>query len=685
MREPKTFFSLAQLVNHGKSCAPDYQTISFDLFDTLLIRRIHEPDLVKLPVARYLASLAKAAGIEKSPRAIQKIRDRIEKHQRAETGKSFDDHEARYPVFMEKTLREIFGSHYDEHLLAEVTRYELEMEGRVLVPRQLLVEWLEQLRAQNKRLLIISDIYLPAEHLKVLVEGAGLLHLVEDVVSSADTFLAKASGKAFPLVQEKYNIDTTTWLHVGDNPISDGLRPAEFGIDALVLKDSDEKFRKALIKRYYNYGKGRPFYRGRALQQLMMPLEGERSEGDDLYVEGYNFLAPLIGAFVQHIAEESRRLGLTKVFFFSREGYTFKKVWDIITPTLFPDGNLPQTEYLYVSRMALAGASCAYQGLTNVSANIALLPPGNKDFRDIARIFQFDVQALEPHLHAHKLNADSILSSLHEGYDEKFSVRFMELLEDEDFQKAVKLQTAASNAALMKYLTELDLFSHSQVAMVDIGWLGTIQRFLYDAVKHRHDCPRMLGYVFGATRGIPFGGDLKSNLEGVIYDRSNLELGASCLLYARDLFEEACRAPHPTLEGYIDTEDGYELKFRKTDDATGRAELEQDQYFSPLQKGIYAGAEAYAGASSLLGYGLNDYRPWFSYLLTSKLAFPRTSEVVTMRHRHHLDDFHGTSKPNQKRIKEVKALWDRSLLSLRFLPFLRTRLFWKHIRTVLNS
>ena len=685
MREPKTFFSLAQLVDHGRSCASNYQTVSFDLFDTLLIRRIHDPDLVKLPVARYIASLAKAAGIEKSPRAVQNIRDRIEQHQRVETGEAFDDHEACYPVFMEKTLQDIFGSYYDEKLLTDVTRYELEMESRVLVPRQLFVEWLEQLQAQNKRLLIISDIYLPAEHLKVLVERAGLLHLVEDVVSSADTFLAKASGKAFPLVQEKYGIDATTWLHVGDNPISDGLRPTEFGIDALILKDSDEKFRKALIKRYYNYGKGRPFYRGRALQQLMLTLEGEAVEKDGLYIEGYNFLAPLIGAFVQRIAEECRRLGLAKVFFFSREGYTFKKVWDIITPTLFPDGNLPETEYLYVSRMALAGASCAHQGLTSVSANIALLPQGNKDFRDIARIFQFDVHALEPHLHAHKLSPDSILSPLHEGYDKKFSVRFMELLEDYDFQKAVKEQTAASHAALMKYLTELDLFAHSQVAMVDIGWLGTIQRFLYDAVKHRHDCPRMHGYVFGATRGIPFEGTLKNSLEGVIYDRSRLELGASCLLYARDLFEEACRAPHPTLEGYIDTEEGYELKFRKTDDATGRAELEQDQYYHPLQQGIYAGVEAYAGASSLLGYGLNDYRPWFSYLLTAKLAFPKTSEVVTMHHRHHLDDFYGASQPNKKRIRETKALWDRSIFSLRFFPLLRTRLFWKHIRTVINS
>ncbi len=103
----------------------------------------------------------------------------------------------------------------------------------------------------------------------------------------------------------------------------------------------------------------------------------------------------MIGAFVQCIAEESRRLGITKVFFLSREGYTFKKVWEQCIPLLFPDGNLPEIEYLYVSRMALAGASCADDGLTRTSVSIAFLPPGNRDFRDIARIFQLDLKFVE--------------------------------------------------------------------------------------------------------------------------------------------------------------------------------------------------------------------------------------------------------------------------------------------------
>ncbi len=347
--------------------------------------------------------------------------------------------------------------------------------------------------------------------------------------------------------------------------------------------------------------------------------------------------------------------------------------------------SLPEIEYLYVSRMALAGASCAHEGLTRTDVTIAMLPPGNKDFQDIARIFQLDLERLQPHLADHKLTVQSCLSALHEGYDQKYSVRLMELLEDDAFQQEIRYQTSASNEALIRYLTEIGFFDHEQIAVVDIGWLGTIQRFLYNSVKHRPDCPRLHGYVFGATRGIPFEQDLKNSLKGVIYDRQAFDLAASSILYNRDFFEEACRAPHPTIEKYELTDEGYELKFRTKADDTGQAEMEQDKFFAPLQEGIFDAAESYAASSALLGYSIEDYRPWFHYLLATKLAFAKTSEILALRHRHHLDDFYGTGTPIKKKIKGQKQLWDFGEMSLRFSPLLRTRLFWKHVRTILKT
>jgi len=679
------FYSLRKLISAGKEISVSCSTISFDLFDTLLIRRIHDPDLVKLPVARYISELAKKDGIEITWQRVQRLRDQIEKEQRRETGLKYEDQEACYPVFMRRLLSEIFKKSYSDILLEAVTSYELEMESSMLVPRQLFVEWMEKLHQSGKQIYILSDIYLPSEHLYTLVERAGLSQYVKAVISSADSFLAKASGEAFPLVQERFGLNKADWLHIGDNPISDGLRPSEFGIRALVLHDATEKHRKALIKRYINYSKGRVFYRGRALQQLMQPHEAENVPQTPLYVEGYNFLGPMICSFVQHIAEESRRLGITKVFFLSREGYTFKRVWEHCVPQIFPDGMLPDIEYLYVSRMALAGTSCAYSGLTREDVRTAFLPPGNRDFLDIARIFKFDIEQFRPHLKRYNLEPDTCLVPRHEGFEKHNRTRLMELLNDEAFQQEVISQSRPANDALILYLESLDFFTHKDVAIVDIGWLGTIQQFLYKSVNHRSECPRLHGFLFGATRGVKYQEDLKNTVRGIMYDRNCFDLAASTILYARDVFEEACRAPHPTLDGYELTQDGYKLHFRREDDHIGRAEKEQDDYYASLQEGILDAAKRFGAASALLGYSLDDYRPWFHYLMAAKLAFPKSSEVAALRHKHHLDDFQGSHRPQTKKASGPKQLWDSSPNNLRFNPFLRMRFFWRHIKDVIRN
>jgi len=685
MNIPK-YYSLPALIRKGKEIAPAVDTVSFDLFDTLLIRRIHDPDMVKLPVARFIADMAQEKGLNWTQERVQNLRDSIEKRHRRETGKKFDDHEACYPRYMQEMLAEIFSEETGEALFHKVADYEVAMENSMLVPRGEFIDWLKELRQQGKKILIVSDIYLPAIYLKRFVEHAGFLDLVDDVISSADTFLAKASGRAFPLLKKKYNLDPDRWLHVGDNPISDGLRPLEFGLQALVLHDASEKRRKSIIRRLVNYSAGRPFWRGRALQQLMQPLEYENIERDELYVEGYSFLGPLIGAFVQHVAERSRELNVGKVFFLSREGWTFKKYWENTIPLIFPGRQQPEVEYLYVSRMALAGASCAYNGLTQTNADIVFLPSGNSDFLDVCRVFSLNPEPFARHLDRHGLTETTILSHLHEGYLQENRVRFSELLEDDEFQDEVKRQTRSANDALQRYLEDIGFFDHADVSLVDIGWLGTIQRFFYEAISHRPDAPRCHGMLFGATRGIPFPTSSSNHLEGIIYDKHRFDFAASAILYARDLFEEACRAPHPTLNGYGLKDNGsYELIFRHTDDEIGRAEKDQDKNYAPLQQGLFDSAKPYAAASALLGYSLCDYKYWINYLLVSKLAFPTTREICNIRHKHHLDDFHGAKKVAKAHAKQSHALWDLSPTSLRFNPLLRLRVFFRHMKERLNE
>ncbi len=676
-------YTLDKLIDRGRKIAAGVDTVSFDLFDTLLIRRIHDPDMVKPAVARYISNRAVALGYVWTWQQVQKLRDTFEKQQRQETGKEFADFEARYPDYMGQVVDRVFGKQTDSTLLEKITAYELALENAVLVPREKLVAWLRELKEQSKTILIVSDIYLPAVHLQQLVAHAGFLDAVDTIISSADTFLAKASGMAFPMLRDQFKLNYDRWLHVGDNPVSDGLRPLERGIKALVIRDGKEKMRKSLVRRYCNYSLGQPFYRGRALQQIMLPLEAENIPRHPLYVKGFNVMSVLISGFIQGVAEHCLQMGIKRIFFLSREGWLFEQVWNEVVPRMYAGADLPKVAYLYVSRMALAPASCGQAGLDQKQADIVFLPPGNRDFRDVCRVFGLDPLPFSICLTRHELDQETILSPIHEGFNPDNRIRFNEMLEDEDFQAEVRTQTKPANQALQRYLEEQGFFNYPDVALVDIGWLGTIQRFLHRAITHRNDAPTCHGLLFAATRGISYPTTPKNRITGIIYDRNRFDLAGSTVLYNRDLFEEVCRAPHPTLNGYALTKNGYELIFRQQDDMIGRAEKEQDSYFKPLQDGIIAGAKQYGVAASMLGFTLEEMKPWLNYLLLSRLAFPTTGEIEEIRHQHHLDDFHG----QHKAAKQVtgRELWNCSGRILRWRPLLRLEFFLRLIRDRLRT
>ncbi|VAW37324.1 hypothetical protein MNBD_DELTA04-1541, partial [hydrothermal vent metagenome] len=104
-----TCYSLASLLRTARELSASCNTVTFDIFDTLLIRRIHDPDLVKPAVARFIAARARNLGRRWTWPQVQTLRDRFEKEQRRQTATRFDDHEACYPDYMARVLREIFA------------------------------------------------------------------------------------------------------------------------------------------------------------------------------------------------------------------------------------------------------------------------------------------------------------------------------------------------------------------------------------------------------------------------------------------------------------------------------------------------------------------------------------------------------------------------------------------------
>jgi FMN phosphatase YigB (HAD superfamily) len=679
----KTFYALGPLLRHADTQLDSVELVTLDIFDTLFVRRIHDPDLVKAPVARFVAAEAARHGREIGWQRVRGLRDTIEAAHRARAGLEHPDFEARYDDYMGEKLLQLFDGRPPEGLLEAVADYELKVEASVIVVRAELAAWIRKLHDAGRKVVLVSDIYLPAKYLKRLVAEKDLAPYVADVISSADSFNAKASGAAWPLLRARFGAPYERWLHIGDNPHSDGLRPSELGIRSLVIRDLKEKQRKGIVRQLHYYALGHPRWQGRYLQQLMLPLEAENVEREPLFVDGFNFFGFLIGFFLHCLADECRNRGLERIYFFSREGWLFHECWKQMVPHLYPDGSAPESSYLQVSRMAVSNAACANVGLTTMNAAVALLPAQNETVLDLCRVFRLEIEPLRPLLARHGLDENDPLPPLPPGLEPDPDKPFGMLLRDPDFQAEVRRQGENTRAALDRYLEQEGFFLNSNVALVDIGWLGTIQQYLHDAIRHRRDRPTLHGFLLAASRTVPYVWGEDNRNDGLVFDRARFSVAGSTVLTFKDVLEEICRAPHPSVVGYRVEHGVAGPVLRDSGDAAGRAEREQHEYYAPMHAGIIEAAGRYAAMAALLGYESRELRPWLNFLMASRMAFPTGAEFARIRHRSHQDDFAGKRAVPKQLLYRYRNLWELEARELRRVPFARSRYYRRHLARML--
>ena len=683
--DSQVYYRLDHLIQAADTLLQPGWTVTMDLFDTLFIRRIPDPDMIKMPVARWISDKANELGIKSDPYSVNKTRGEFEQQQRDRNGQEYPDYEARYDDYMDQTLDKILGQKKPADLLTQVADYEMLLEDAIIVVREHLEDWIIALKKRNISVILVSDIYLPSKYLKQLVDKKGLGQYVLDVVSSADTFSAKASGAAFPLLEKNYTLDKKKWIHVGDNPHSDGWMPHQFGIRSFIIRDISEKQRRSIANRYMLYARGRNFWKGREVQQYMQPLEAENYPCSMLYADGYNYLGFLLGYFIQGVAKRCRELGLKRIYFCSREGWIYKEYWDRAKKILDVENEWPRASYLYVSRLALAQAACARDGLTQINVSVAMLPPQNRDFHDLCRIFSLDLDCLQPFLDTVGLTADDAISPGVEGVTSENIQKLSRLLLMNDFQEEIKRQAKPAHELAISYFRQEGLFDHQNIALVDIGWLGTIQHFISRIIVDQDKRPNIHGFLFGATRHIPYSNIPQSRVEGVVFDRHHFDVLASLVSNNKDIFEEVFRAPHPTVTGYRRSKSKVEPVLRTANDSIGHQETSQDKYFEPLRKGILESATRYATAMVITGYDTGQIKPWVNYILMSRIAFPKAEEVERLRHQAHQDDFSGEGKIPKKVLKEMKGLWDHSINRLKIDPLIRLRYLNRHVKELLKQ
>lgn len=199
-----------------KRLIKDYEAISFDIFDTLVMRTVYfNRDVFRIVAEKY-----------------SKIANFYEIRVEAESKLS----QTRYP-YMEEIYTYIGEKcGVSETLLAEIMKYEIEVEKQVIIPRQSVVDLLNYSKQLGKKVYIVSDMYMHKEKLEGIINNVGIVGYDKIFVSCEyDTSKPQCLFECY-----KNEIKAQSYLHIGDSYICDIAPSGKLGIDSFRLLTSTE-------------------------------------------------------------------------------------------------------------------------------------------------------------------------------------------------------------------------------------------------------------------------------------------------------------------------------------------------------------------------------------------------------------------------------------------------------------
>ena len=314
--------------------------VSFDLFDTLVMREVLSPaDMICLTDASL-----KARGIC--------ISNFTSLRQEAEKRLSQDGAPALETIYDDiiKQINDTGG--FVPASASELARLEWETDYRTIIPRKAVCDVYEYCIRSGKRVYIVTDTYYRQERI-VEILGKCRLTGYTGLLVSCEYNTGKCQ-KLFDRLKELE--ENRRLLHIGDDLTADVEMASREGMDTFHIFSSEE-----LLETAGNLGMEK--YMERPAERLKAGMfaarlfnspfwfeEGERLIGlGDAYDIGYLICAPIITDFVFWFREQVRHHGLRNIWFCSRDGYLIRKLYQMLD-------RRTESVYFQTSRMAAVRA-----------------------------------------------------------------------------------------------------------------------------------------------------------------------------------------------------------------------------------------------------------------------------------------------------------------------------------------
>lgn len=599
------------------------QTVSLDIFDTLWAR-IDTPEQVQRSVCRKLAKrLDNAFKAE----AIWTARQTTEQKLRQQAAAQGLDYECRFSELVPAWLEQLLGAPNPE-LVDFIICTELELESLALYIKPEVIPFLQWLKRTNTRILAISDMYLDGSYLHELLTKFGLASYFDAVYVSADRLQCKYSGSLYERVASEQNLEKSTWVHIGDNPSSDFQAACAQGLQGVwfyekaELKRIDQQVLAVRMATRASIWSGRYFFS--VLQNRLQALTVER---DDFYFRyGRDVLGAAFSTFMLGLQERLQRKPVEKVFFVARDGYLFQQMYQHLAEPK------PQDAYLYLSRRVITAASTA-NGLTREQAQVAFYNPKQQGLRSVCKVYGLPEDDLQPLAKRHGFK------DFAEPIQDWQDPRLLAFLADPEVQACIRPVGAQHRELLEKYLEQEGFFQYQQLALVDIGWNGTVQKFLKQTFGHRADFPVVNGYYFAFVPKMYNDFGKQNYCEGIIHDSRRDNACERIPAEFEEIFEQGARALEATTIAYQETANGIEPVLKSPQAVDRLAEVACNRMVAAIQEGVLLHWEHFQAVQRLTDYKSSDLLPYVYGLLERAVVYPSREETQYLTRLVHTEDF----------------------------------------------
>lgn len=432
-----------------------FDCIFFDVFDTLIKRNVKKPtDLYDL-----IASKIETEFGYKSFGAIR-----------------YNSEMSLYKTQKNVTLDNIYDeiqkrTSISKHLIQKFKCIEIEYELSYCQCNYYMKEVYNYAKLLNKKIIAISDMYLPRKIIEQMLIKCG--YDISSIYVSCEYFASKKKGLLFDIAINKENLNSKNILHIGDSFLADYLGAKKCGISSIKIQKNPILFNTKKftlhIKQKFKYN----------VHECVINNNLYNCKS---YFEkfGFSILGPTLYSFCRWIENECRKQNISTIYFFSRDGYIIKKAFDAMSIKGI------ESRYLYVSRRALrVPYNASHFELHDI---INLLP--NTKLIKIETMFEYlDLNIDDYKCITDEFGIDKNTIIYHHEISGRYYPMLKRLLPDYISKAKAELEHT------INYLRQECVTG--KIAIVDIGWHNSMQYCIEALLNENNIKNELFGFYFG--------------------------------------------------------------------------------------------------------------------------------------------------------------------------------------------